>query len=258
MTLPSDDSDISRCQVCGRPAQVHLTDVRGKHKNQKHLCIQHAEAAGLPIGTAADFEAAVDRMAADLRLKQSFIRRHGRLPVAGEQESEVDAASDSPNMEITDPALLKVLEELDRTASFLEKHRQIPATPDDLQSHECPDQRESSSTLNYSTPAPPDRLSKLRRTIHMGVLADVCLATIFAITRPIQLRQPDPFNNVWTLISTFALLGGVALWAILVVAGLILLRHGRKLSVIAYLWLTVAGIVVANGVIHALLFLWKV
>jgi hypothetical protein len=35
--LPSDDSDISRCQVCGRPAQVHLTEVRGKRKSQKHL-----------------------------------------------------------------------------------------------------------------------------------------------------------------------------------------------------------------------------
>ena len=83
----------------------------------------------------------------------------------------------------------------------------------------------------------------------------MCLAAIFAITRPIQLRQPDPYNNVWTLISTFALLGGVALWAILVVTGLILLRHRRKLSVVAYLWLGVAGIAVTNVVIHIFLFL---
>jgi hypothetical protein len=109
--------------------------------------------------------------------------------------------------------------------------------------------------LDYD-PTRPDRLLMRRSAVHVAVLIDVLLAAIFAVTRQIQLRQPDSYNNVWTEISTFALLTGVALWAVLVVAALNLRRHGKTLNSFAYIWLTIAGIPVAVGIVRMLLFVF--
>jgi hypothetical protein len=119
--------DISKCQICGKPSSVHLTEVWGKRKRQKHFCDEHAEAAGLPIGTKEQRALAFEKMAFELRRQQHFIRRHGRLPLRGEDIfTDAPAPSEVSSGEISDPLLLKQLENLDQMAGYLEAQAEMP------------------------------------------------------------------------------------------------------------------------------------
>jgi hypothetical protein len=132
MRFSPKETDPSRCQVCDKPSTVHLTEVCGKRKRQKHFCDEHAEAAGLPIGTKAQRAAAAEKMAIELRRKQFFIRRHGRLPLPG--EDIFDAAPAPPEVqseEINDPSLRRQFEQLDQMAKYLEANRGMADIPEE-------------------------------------------------------------------------------------------------------------------------------
>ena len=58
-----------KCEICGRPADVHLTEIRDGNKTDRHLC-QHcaATAAGLPITTEIE------------EILRRFVEKHQRPP----------------------------------------------------------------------------------------------------------------------------------------------------------------------------------
>src|SRR5579862_2972732 len=117
-----------RCHVCGKPAKVHLTEanVRGGRKSEKHFCVEHAKAAGLPMRwedtIVLDDESDARARLEKLHRAANFIRHHGRLPTSGEEATEYTRTLDQVlAIQITDPEVLKSLGRLEELIRFIEK-----------------------------------------------------------------------------------------------------------------------------------------
>ena len=100
----------------------------------------------------------------------------------------------------------------------------------------------------------PSRLN-LRLIGHVAAVVDLLFAVLYAITKPIQLRQPDPFNNAWTIIAAVCLLGFVALWILMLTVALLNGRRPR-LNALFYVWLAIAGVLIVRGVVQIYLFVF--
>jgi hypothetical protein len=75
---------LMKCDLCEKSATVHLTEIRGglfgrQKKTERHLCDDHAKAAGLPIDSGS-----VEVRLSYLKLL-TFIRHHKRMPTQDEQ-----------------------------------------------------------------------------------------------------------------------------------------------------------------------------
>ena len=69
------------CQVCGKPASIHLTEVQlSGEKTQAHYCLDHAEQSGIP---SAQMQDARTRQAALIGFL-TFVRTNRRVPTPDE------------------------------------------------------------------------------------------------------------------------------------------------------------------------------
>jgi hypothetical protein len=132
------------CDVCGRSASVHLTNIRDGKKVERHLCSLHADASAIAamapaqtvVGGAAcptAEEAALGGIMNNLRGTANYTRRHGRMPASVEELREGMAMThDSGAAEIADSGVRAQLEYVDGLIDFCQSHGRMPQTPDEM------------------------------------------------------------------------------------------------------------------------------
>jgi hypothetical protein len=130
-----------KCDICGRVAIVHSTEITGGKTSERHLCEAHAE-----LSLASDFTGmlalGIDRapvpdstwrgMVDNLRGIVNSIKRHGRPPsLVAELEEGKAMESGVPTAEIMDAKLKATLDYMDRFIDFCEQHQRLPKTPEE-------------------------------------------------------------------------------------------------------------------------------
>src|SRR5687768_12319552 len=125
------------CEVCGQPASVYAIEIRNAQKSERHLCDKHAASGGMTdlagFGTgwmmindvtwSSAQEAAVRGTLANLRGTANLARRHGRMPATVKELIEGMALQgDFPRVEITDPKVTALLNDIDGLIDFWRAH----------------------------------------------------------------------------------------------------------------------------------------
>ncbi|MDB5294436.1 MAG: hypothetical protein JWO31_419 [Phycisphaerales bacterium] len=136
--------DNNACDDCGRPASVHVTEIRDGQKVERHRCAEHAGVAGtkglapgqmlangVPCSTVE--EAMTRGMMDNLLATTNFARRHGRMPATVEELREgMSLPDDFVGVEIADSDLRAQLKWVDGLIAFCRAHGRMPQTPDEM------------------------------------------------------------------------------------------------------------------------------
>ena len=124
------------CDVCGRPASVHMTEIREGQKLERNLCAEHAVVGQMIVHGAVcptAEEAATRGILENLRGTANFARRHGRMPTSVEELQQGMALQDDvAGVEIADPKMRAWVEWADGLIEFCQTHGRMPQTPDEM------------------------------------------------------------------------------------------------------------------------------
>ena len=74
-----------KCEKCGQPAHVHMTEIKDGKKQNRHLCFKCAGEAGVPVQIAT----VRDKLMAFAT--KSFAAKHGRQPTEDEMKALLDS-----------------------------------------------------------------------------------------------------------------------------------------------------------------------
>ena len=115
--LPRRREHVMNCQICGKPATVHVCQILGGRETDFHFCAQHAMS-----------EHSVDNAGAKCQVCGKLATVHETGVVGGQKVESHYCAEHFEHMEIppdhiTDEGFGKALEALER---FVTRHRRVP------------------------------------------------------------------------------------------------------------------------------------
>jgi hypothetical protein len=117
------------CDICGLPAEIHMTEVSPIGARERHLCETHAAAEG--IATPADSAIVAERIHR-LRAIIEFAKANGRMPTG----AELERLGGVGNLSSTQPESEEFVEQiayLEAFIEFVERYGRFPSE------HELPD-----------------------------------------------------------------------------------------------------------------------
>lgn len=136
--------DTNVCDICGRPASLHLVEIHDDETVERHLCAEHAAASGIKTAVpgqrfvngvpCSTVEEGMTRGIMDnLRGTSNFARRHGRMPATVEELQEgMSLPDDIAGVEIREPELRAQLKWIDDLIAFCRAHGRMPQNPDEM------------------------------------------------------------------------------------------------------------------------------
>lgn len=136
--------DKITCDVCGRPASVHITEIRGGQRVERNVCAIHESVSGIPASVSGQViangiaystveEANTRGILDNLRGTANFARRHGRMPASVEELQQGMAVQDDvAGVEIAAPKVRAWVKWANGLIEFCQTHGRMPQLPDEI------------------------------------------------------------------------------------------------------------------------------